>query len=197
MKLTLPVGEFDAFLFDCDGTLVDTMSLHHQAWQRSLLRAGAAFDFTWDVFLSRAGMGLHETVEELNIQFGESLQPALVVANQRELFRELIPQITPIEAVVEIARAARGAKRLAVCSGGETEIVHRALQAVGIFDWFDTIVCREDTAHGKPAPDGFLECARRLGVEPGRCLVFEDGVMGVRAAEAAGMPVVFIESPLR
>lgn len=193
MTLTLPPGEFDAYLFDCDGTLVHTMPLHHQAWQQSLRQSGALFEFTWDVFLSRAGMGLLETVEELNLQFGASLSPAGVVALQRQVFRELIPEITPVAAVVEVARAARGNKRLAVCSGGETEIVRRALEAVGILDWFDTIVCREDTPRGKPAPDCFLECARRLGVEPERCLVFEDGVMGVQAARAAGMPVVFVE----
>jgi HAD superfamily hydrolase (TIGR01509 family) len=197
MMLTLPDGDFDAFLFDCDGTLVDSMPLHHHAWRQSLVRSGATFDFTWEVFVSRAGMGLSETVEELNVQFGCTLSPEGVVALQREVFRELIPQITPIIPVLEVARAARGHKRMAVCSGGETEIVHRALLAVGIFDWFDTIVCREDTARGKPAPDGFLECARRLGVEPARCLVFEDGIMGVQAAEAAGMQVVFVESPLR
>ncbi len=114
MTLTLPAGEFDAFLFDCDGTLVDTTPLHHRAWRQSFERSGAVFDFTWDVFLSRAGMGLLETVEELNRQFGATLEPSKVVALQGELFRELIPQITPIAAVVQIAQAARGNKRLAV-----------------------------------------------------------------------------------
>lgn len=193
MTLVLPAGDFDAFLFDCDGTLVDSMPLHHEAWQRSFERWGAPFEFTWDLFLSRAGMGLIETVEELNLQYGAALDPVAVVGLQRELFREWIHKITPIPAVVQMARAALGNKRMAVCSGGETEIVHRALAAVGIYDWFDTIVCREDTPRGKPAPDGFLECARRLGVDPARCLVFEDGVMGVQAAHAAGMQVVFVE----
>lgn len=196
MTLTMPVGEFDAYLFDCDGTLVDTMPLHHRAWQQSLRQCGALFEFTWDVFLSRAGMGLIETVAELNVQFGTQLNPFEVVALQRQIFCELIHQITPIGPVVEIAGAARGIKKLAVCSGGERKIVHRALAAVGILDWFDTIVCREDTVLGKPAPDGFLECARRLGVEPSRCLVFEDGVMGVQAAQAAGMQVVLVEPTL-
>jgi HAD superfamily hydrolase (TIGR01509 family) len=193
MTLKLPEGEFDAFLFDCDGTLVDSMPLHHRAWSQSFLEGGASFDFTWDLFMSRAGMGLHETVTALNGQFGSTLDPINVVARQRTLFREGITSVLPVVPVLEIARAARGLKPMAVCSGGEGEIVRAELAAVGALDWFQAIVCREDTTRGKPAPDGFLECAKRLGVEPSRCLVFEDGIMGIEAARAAGMQVVLVD----
>lgn len=193
MSLMLPEGDFDAYLFDCDGTLVDSMPLHHEAWSQSFREGGATFEFHWDLFMSRAGMGLHETVVALNEQFGTNLDPISIVARQRTIYRERISTVVPVAPVVAVAQAALGVKPMAVCSGGETEIVRAQLAAIGILDWFEAVVCREDTARGKPAPDGFLECARRLGVNPERCLVFEDGLMGVQAAKAAGMPVVFID----
>lgn len=193
MTLKLPDGEFDAFLFDCDGTLVDSMPLHHRAWSQSFKEGGARFDFDWELFMSRAGMGLHETVRELNAQFGERLDPVSVVARQRALFLEHIATVNPVGPVVEAARAVRGTKGLAVCSGGEGVVVRAELEAIGVLDWFGAVICREDTARGKPAPDGFLECAKRLGVAPERCLVFEDGVLGIEAARAAGMAVVIVD----
>lgn len=193
MTLTLPTGEFDAFLFDCDGTLVDSMPLHHRAWSQSFRENRASFEFTWELFMSRAGMGLHETVVALNEQFGDSLDPVSVVARQHVLFRAGIPSVLPVVPVVEAARAAFGIKPMAVCSGGEGEIVRAELAAIGALEWFGAIVCREDVARGKPAPDGFLECARRLGVQPSRCLVFEDGILGVEAARNAGMQVVLVD----
>ncbi len=193
MTLKLPNGEFDAFLFDCDGTLVDSMPLHHRAWSQSFLEGGATFEFTWDLFMSRAGMGLHETVTALNVQFGTALDPVSVVARQRTLFREGIASVLPVGPVLEVARAVQGIKPMAVYSGGEGEIVRAELAAIGALDWFGAVVCREDVERGKPAPDGFLECAARLGVAPSRCLVFEDGIMGVEAARAAGMQVVLVD----
>lgn len=193
MTLKLPDGEFDAFLFDCDGTLVDSMPLHHRAWSQSFKEGGGKFDFDWALFMSRAGMGLHETVRALNAQFGENLDPLSVVARQRELFLENIASVNPVRPVIEAARVARGSKGLAVCSGGEGVVVRAELAAIGVLDWFGAVICREDTVHGKPAPDGFLECAARLGVAPERCLVFEDGVLGIEAARAAGMAVVIVD----
>lgn len=194
MTLTLPPDKFDAYIFDCDGTLVDSMPLHHRAWCESLRLCGAYFDFDWDLFTSRAGMGLLDTVEALNAQFGTHLDPKHVVRVQRQVFERLIPSVMALPAVVAVAREARGTLPMGVCSGGERDLVEAQLCAVGIADWFDVVVCRQDVARGKPAPDGFLECAYRLGVEPGRCLVFEDGAVGVTAARAAGMQVVLVEA---
>lgn len=193
MTLNLPDGDFDAYVFDCDGTLVDSMPLHHEAWSQSFKEGGASFEFHWELFMSRAGMGLHETVVALNSQFGTSLDPTHTVSRQRQIYRDRISTVIPVGPVVAAAKAVLGIKPMAVCSGGETEIVRAQLAAIGILDWFDAVVCREDTPRGKPAPDGFLECARRLGVLPSRCLVFEDGIMGIEAARAAGMQVVVID----
>src|SRR5690606_24218634 len=82
-ELCLSDERFDGFIFDCDGTLADTMPLHHRAWLFALGQAGARFEFDWELFVSRAGMSLENTVVELNRQFGERLDPVEVAAAQR------------------------------------------------------------------------------------------------------------------
>lgn len=163
------------------------MPAHHEAWRGAFRAAGASFDFDWDLFISRAGMGLKQTVVELNAQFGESMDPAWVVAEQRRLFRQLESALRPIQSVVEVAEAQRGKLPMCVASGGEKPVVLGALERLKIRGWFDHVVCTIDVAQGKPAPDLFLHCAELMGVAPETCLVFEDGTMGFEAAERAGM----------
>ena len=89
--------------------------------------------------------------------------------------------------MIEVADRLRGKKPIAVASGGFRDIIRKQLTHVGIVDWFDVIVSAEDTAKHKPEPDVFLETAKRLGVHPEDCLVFEDADLGVEAARRAGM----------
>jgi beta-phosphoglucomutase-like phosphatase (HAD superfamily) len=193
--LELPPGDFDAYIFDCDGTLVDSMSLHHRAWRSALAEAGALFDFSWEVFVSRAGMGLPETVLELNRQFKANLQPDVVIHSQRQHFERLMPELGIVDAVVAVAKASHGKLPMSVASGGEKRIVLRSLELVGLLPFFDPVVCRDDVVRGKPDPEMFLLCAERMGVAPERCLVFEDGEMGILAAASAGMQCVRVILP--
>lgn len=187
-RFTPPTKDYAGYIFDCDGTLVDTMKLHHRAWSQALSDAGAPFKFTWDIFVGRAGMTLEKTVEELNRQFGTLLEPDMVALAQRASYGALLEETQPIAPVVEFARAlrARGCP-LAVGSGSRRDAVVGALARVGILDWFPVIVTPEDVSHGKPSPETFLLAAERLGVAPSECLVIEDGEMGFEAARRAGM----------
>jgi beta-phosphoglucomutase-like phosphatase (HAD superfamily) len=189
----LPEGDFDGIIYDCDGTLADSMPLHHRAWRQAFVEVGARFDFHWELFTSRAGMGLVETVLELNRQFGEELDPLRTVAAQRTHFSALLSDITPVESVVAHARQYAGRLPQCVASGGERPVVERELSVLGIRELFSFVVCHDEVSRGKPDPEMFLLCAARMGIEPARCLVFEDGAFGIQAAQAAGMAWVYVD----
>ncbi len=194
-SLELPAGDFAAFIFDCDGTLADTMPTHFKAWQIAL--GGAAQDLPEAMFYELGGVPTSRIVEILNERHGHSMPVAETVARKENLFLELSVEIAAIEPVVALAREWHGRKPLAVASGGHRRIVHSTLKALGICHLFNTIVCSEDYSRGKPHPDPFLEAARRLGVIPERCLVFEDTQTGLQAANAAGMKSVLVPGPHR
>jgi HAD superfamily hydrolase (TIGR01509 family) len=185
--LTFDPTRYDAAIFDCDGTLVDSMPLHHSAWQAAFERFQAPFEFTWDLFMRRAGMTLEGTVEGLNAEFGCNLPPGLVADAQREEFAQRSDQLVPIEHVVRFAREVARHHPVAVASGSTRASVEHALRRVGLLDCFHTIVAASDVREGKPSPEGFLLAASRLSVPPERCLVLEDGDLGLEAARRAGM----------
>ncbi len=187
--------DYAAFIFDCDGTLVDSMPLHHQAWRAAFTEHQAPFEFDWELFTSRAGMGLRETVEALNRQFACALDPVSVAAAQRAHYMHNIAGLRPIEPVIAIVRRFAGVKPMAVASGNDRKLVEQALTQVGIVDLFDVILGRDDVERGKPHPDMFLRCAELMRVTPKECLVFEDGASGIEAAKAASMAWIDVTQP--
>jgi len=195
MLIQLPEGNFEGYIFDCDGTLADSMPLHYKAWCEALQEHEC--DFPEALFYEFGGIPTERIVELLNERHGHSMDPVETARQKEELFLKLIPQIAPIEPVVSIVNELYGTGPMAVASGGRREIVTKTLTALGILQKFDAIVGAEDTLRGKPFPDPFLLAAERLGVEPGRCLVFEDTGTGIKAAEAAGMKWVLVPPPKR
>jgi beta-phosphoglucomutase-like phosphatase (HAD superfamily) len=194
MNLVIPDREFDGYIFDCDGTLADTMPLHFRAWTRIVGEMGGSFPE--ELFYQTGGKPTAQILEMLRDQHGLRVDDLRVVAERKEdYFLELIREVRPIEAVVQIARRWSGIKPMAVASGGFHRQVELTLDALGIRSLFMAIVCVEDYARGKPFPDPFLEAARRLKVAPMDCLVFEDSDLGVQAAAAAGMQCVFVPRP--
>jgi beta-phosphoglucomutase family hydrolase len=188
MKLDLPPGNFRAYLFDCDGTIADSMPLHYNAWKEVLSEWNCTFKE--ELFYSWGGKPVREIIATLNEMNGLSM-PVDVVATRKEgLYREQLPQLKGIPAVVEHIHAQHGRIPLAVVSGSRRNSVVGSLTALKLLDKFDTLVCAEDYKNGKPAPDCFLLAAARLGVPPEECLVFEDTDLGIEAATAAGMASV-------
>jgi HAD superfamily hydrolase (TIGR01509 family) len=193
MQLQLPEGPFKAYLFDCDGTIVDSMPLHYVAWKKTL--AEWKCDFPEDVFYRWGGMPTVQIVQTLSDQQGLNL-PAEAVAHAKEqLYYELLPQLQAVPEVLEHIDLSHGKIPFAVVSGGSRDSVTRSLNALGILDRFDTLVCAEDYVKPKPDAEPFLTAAKRLGVDPRDCLVFEDTDMGIQAATAAGMASVKILQP--
>jgi len=179
---------FDALIFDCDGTLVDTMPLFYRAWRDSLRRYGSRYDFRWDFFCAHGGQRTQATLDEICRTGGESIDFPTLKRYQAEFIGPRLGEVPPIRPVVDFARHCHRIPRpLAVASGGYRDYVRRALEAIGVADLFPVIVACEDVLHTKPAPDLFLLAAERLGVRPQRCLVLEDSLFGIQAAAAAGM----------
>lgn len=187
--------DYGGYIFDCDGTLADSMVVHHRAWLAALAAHGATFDFDWDLFTSRAGMSLPNTVRELNAQFGLALDPEAVTTSQREEYERFLSTVQPITEVVELALRMAAAHPVSVASGGERRVVQRTLELIGLGQTFPVVITAEDVIHGKPAPDMFLLAAERMGVAPADCVVFEDSVLGLEAAKRAGMAAVLVRPP--
>ena len=192
MELHVPTRTFAAYIFDCDGTLADTMPLHYRAWKRMVEEEGGQFPA--ELFYSLGGVPTHLIIEHLNTAQSLRIDVPTAAHRKEEYFVELIAEVRAIEPVLAIARRVHGSVPMAVCSGGYRRYVERTLEAIGIEGIFDAIVCAEDCARGKPHPDPFVEAARRLGVPPGDCLAFEDSPAGVESARAAGMECVFVPS---
>jgi HAD superfamily hydrolase (TIGR01509 family) len=189
-----PARDYAGYIFDCDGTLVESMPLHFRAWREALNSHGASFEFSWQLFVSRAGMPLEETVHALNAQFGTALDAARVVAAQLTLYRTLLPGVTAIAPVVEFARQVALRAPVAVASGGHRAEVEASLRHVGIHDLFRCIVTASDVRRGKPDPEILLRSAEGLQLAPADCLVIEDGELGIEAARRAGMDWVRVEA---
>lgn len=173
-------------VFDADGTLIDTMPLHYLAWQQTIQSLGG--HFPEPLFYELGGVPSARIVEILNETFGYSFDPAEITETKEQLYLDkYLPKVKPIEPVVAIANKYKGHLPIAVATGATQNVVQAALTSTGLRDMFDTIVGADDVENGKPAPDTFLEAARRLEVDPQYCLVYEDSDLGLEAAERAGM----------
>lgn len=193
MKLQLPAGAFRAYLFDCDGTIVDSMPLHYVAWKKSLAEWNC--EFAEELFYAWGGRPVTEIIAALNKQYGLKMPVDAVAKRKESLYYEQLPQLKSIPEVVEHIEAQHGRIPFAVVSGSRRNSVVGSLTSLNLLDKFETLVCAEDYKNGKPAPDGFLLAAERLGIAPEDCLVFEDTDMGIEAATAAGMASVRVPQP--
>ena len=170
------------------------MPLHYRAWDRAFRRFGLTRELDEDLFYSLAGVPTRRVAALIGEHYGLTIDPDEVFDHKEGLFAELQADAQLIGPVVEFARRAALTHPVGVASGGPRTIVVRSLEITGLADLFPVVVTADDVEHGKPAPDMFLLAAQRMGVAPERCLVFEDGEPGMRAAEAAGMRWVAVPS---
>jgi len=191
IELPYDAQAYDAVIFDCDGTLVDTMPAHYRAWSRTMAEYG--IEFPEARFYALGGVPAPTIVSLLAEEAGRVLDADRVAEEKERRFTEGLESVEPIEPVLAYARSLRGRKPIAVATGAQRWVAYHALDLLGIRDWFDAIVTFEDVARPKPAPDTYLEAARVLGVEPARCLALEDAAPGIASARAAGMAVVEVK----
>lgn len=194
MKLHIPPGEFLGYIFDCDGTLVDTMPLHYRAWSGALRHAGLQEELSEELFYSLGGTPTRKVAQLLAKHYDLVIDVDRVFHQKEELFLEMQAEMRVIKPVVDFARDLHGRAPMSVASGGPKRVVKKTLELMGLDELFPVVVTPEDVIHGKPSPDMFLLAAQLMGVPPGRCLVFEDAPPGFEAAAAAGMKCVVVDS---
>jgi len=181
-------------IFDCDGTLADSMPLHWRAWQMVTQRHG--LHFPQDRFYATGGVPSRDILKMLAHEQGRSLDHIAVAHEKEETYLQTLSQIEPIHAVVEIAKENHGRIPMAVASGGSQKIICMVLDHIKIRHLFDAVVTNEMVKNQKPAPDIFLEAARRIGVEPKFCRAYEDTELGLQAIRSAGMEAVDVRESL-
>ncbi len=193
MKLKLPEGSFAAYLFDCDGTIADSMPLHYVAWKRALGEWNC--EFGEKLFYAWGGRPTAEIIATLNEQQGLSMPVDAVARRKEEFYFAMLPELKAVPEVLEHIVAQHGRIPFAVVSGSARDSVTASLETLKLLDRFDTLVCAGEYRKSKPDPEAFLLAASRLGVAPAQCLVFEDTAMGIQAATAAGMASVKVPAP--
>ncbi len=193
MTLPLPEGSFKAYLFDCDGTIVDSMPLHYKAWRHILDPHDCPFPE--EQFYAWGGKPIREILDTLNRLHGLSMPIETLASTKEQHYFKSLHELEAVPEVLEHIEAAHGTVPFAVVSGSARESVVRSLETLGLLDRFDTLICAGDYTHAKPHPEPFLIAAERLGVAPEDCVVFEDTDMGVDAARAAGMAWVRVPQP--
>ena len=193
LKTAFNRADFDGYIFDCDGTLADSMPLHYRAWTESLSHklGRPSVEFSEEQFYHFGGMPARRIVERLNQDHGWNLPPEQTAHDKEMDFVRILPRVMPVKEVVALLESLGQEAKVVVASGGLTEIVLETLKVIGVKVGPNEIVKKvigsDQVKQGKPNPDLFLYAAKMLGVPPARCLVFEDAAPGFEAAKAAGM----------
>ncbi len=194
LSTTLP-PHIKGLVFDCDGTLADTMPMHWRAWQ--IITQRHDLHFPEDRFYSLGGVPSRDILKMLAKEQGRSINHIAVAHEKEEAYMPLMAEVEPVHAVVEIAKANFGKIPMAVASGGTQEIIVQVLERLKIRNLFAAVVTSEMVANQKPAPDIFLEAAKRIGVEPKFCRAYEDTDLGLQAIRSAGMEAVDVRKLTR
>ena len=182
-------------IFDCDGTLADTMPLHWRAWQ--VIAGRHRLHLPEERFYALGGIPSRDILKMLSAEQGRPLDHLAVAREKEAEYLPLIAQVEPINAVVGIAREHYGKVPLAIASGGTRRIIEQVLEHLDIRRLFSAVVTSEDVVNQKPEPDIFLEAARRIGVPPQFCRAYEDTDLGMQAIRAAGMEAVDVRKVAR
>jgi len=178
---------YDALIFDMDGTLVDSGQLHEHAWTETLKKYGIPIDRPF--MRSLAGVPTKGTIEILLEKFNIKVDVSLDEMNdfKEQVVHDSMHLYVKPTALIEVAQRYHGQKPMAIGTGAYTEEAKNILQLCGLDKYIDTVVGADQVQHPKPAPDTFLRCAELLGIEPSKCVVFEDSKLGLQAAASAGM----------
>lgn len=181
-----------ALIFDCDGTLADTMPLHWQSWNCISERHG--FFFPESRFYQLGGVPSVDILHRIKLEQNLEFNPVTIAQEKESVYLDLLHLVKPIPEVVHIARHFNGILPMAVASGGTREVITMVLDHLEISHLFSAVITCEDVSRQKPAPDIFLKAAEILNASPHRCVGFEDSDLGMTSIRQAGMLAIHVNS---
>jgi len=188
--MTIDLTKYDGLIFDMDGTLIDTMPAHIQAWQATAEHFGFEFEASW--LHSLGGMPSYKIAGEVNAKYGLSLDPQAVSAFKMATFADIEEKGDVIACTHDLLLEHYGEKRIAVGTGSQRKSAETLLTKTNILEKLDSLVTATDVQRHKPNPDTFLDACKGMGLTPDQCVVFEDTDLGKQAAHAANMDCIMV-----
>ncbi|MDO6719602.1 beta-phosphoglucomutase family hydrolase [Psychrosphaera sp. 1_MG-2023] len=188
----IDLAKFDAIIFDMDGTLVDSMGSHLEAWHKVCDKFG--YDFDLDYMHGLGGVPTKQTVHILNEKFGLNHDSLVVAKYKRDVWNAMDHSPTLIASTAAVFHHYLDSKKIAVGTGAERSHAEELLAKHGLLEHLGALVTANDVTNGKPHPETFLTAAKLIGVPPEKCVVFEDTIIGKQAATAAGMACILVEN---
>ncbi|WP_420579787.1 HAD family hydrolase [Reichenbachiella sp.] len=189
-SITIPVpSKAKGLIFDLDGTILDSMPLHHEGYNHALAPYGV--DYPKAIFESRGGIPTKDTMRLIEKDYEITNFDIEQALEAKRLFVESnLDRIQLITPVFEIIRDFHHKLPMAVGTGSNRKVVNELFERFNLSKYISHVVTATEVSHYKPHPETFLKCAELIGIDPEDCVVFEDGKPGMQAAEAAGMKVV-------
>ncbi|MCW8329841.1 beta-phosphoglucomutase family hydrolase [Photobacterium sp. SDRW27] len=186
----MDLSAYKGLIFDMDGTLIDSMPAHIQAWKQTCELFEIPFDETW--FYSLGGMPTLKTAQAINRRYNQNFDTKRLANTKGEFFEALEYKGEVIPATYQLLLDNKSSKKIAVGTGCRQLNALPLLDETNILPHLDALVTADDVKNHKPEPDTFLQAALRIGLDPQQCVVFEDTELGKTAALAAGMDCVLI-----
>nr|WP_278991837.1 fructose-1-phosphate/6-phosphogluconate phosphatase [Plesiomonas shigelloides] len=184
---------YQGLIFDMDGTIIESLPAHRQAWEEVLGRYGLPYEP--EFMASQSGAPTWQIASSILTRHGADLDPRLIAKQKADAVELLLFDLCrPLPLIEDVVKAYHGRRPMAVGTGSETAVAEALLCHMGLRDYFAALVGANDVQAHKPAPDTFLLCAEKLGIAPQHCVVFEDAEFGLQAARRAGMDVVDVRT---
>ncbi|MGJ8680447.1 beta-phosphoglucomutase family hydrolase [Paraglaciecola sp.] len=187
----IDLSGYEAIVFDMDGTLIDSMGAHVTAWQMTCEYFGLPFNA--DYMYGLGGVPTKQIAVLLNQKFSTDHNPEEVAAKKREYWSSIRDVPSKITETCNVLEHYQGKLKMGVGTGSERKHAEDVLCKTGIDKKITALVTASDVTHGKPHAETFLRVAELLGVEPTKCVVFEDTEIGRQAAEAANMDCILVK----
>lgn len=185
------LDDYQALIFDLDGTLLNSMPQHNKAWMDTFSENGVSINEKF--LMETAGLASSRIVSIVNERFNKKLDPKAVSEQKREKYLSTIEQVEVVQPLLDIVQKYYKKVPLGVITGGSHAVVDMLLPKLNLAHYFDVIICADDTKLGKDSKEPYELMASMLKLDISKCLFFDDGDVGLVGAQSAGMDVIHVD----